>query len=167
MDIAIYEAVSRSRLVALLRRVEARARDAFQVDVEVLEQVDNLPDPPETPPQLLLWIEDGDGEPFKVLLGIGFDPEHTPDGQDGVSRLAGWLSVELQCRTVCDGSDHVDDDAPFWCVLWDRGRAFLADDAELDPGDGEPPGELRIVRPLPELRPDTDPTSIARAFRQV
>lgn len=168
MDIAIYEDIPRDELMALLRRVESCLRDELQIRVTAVEQIEALPDePPEPRPELLIWIDEDADEPFSVLVGVGFDPERTPEGYDGITRLAGWISTEVACRTVCDGSDHGDDDSPFWCILWDRGKAFLADDAEMDPDDDEPPGELRIVRPLPDLQPPRGPSSIAQAFRQI
>ncbi|QQQ03269.1 hypothetical protein [Lysobacter enzymogenes] len=42
--------------------------------------------------------------------------------------IARTLSLALDCRSVCDGTRHGPTRAPGWCVVWDRGQAYLGDD---------------------------------------
>ncbi|HHS99812.1 MAG TPA: hypothetical protein ENK73_03055 [Thiomicrospira sp.] len=56
------------------------------------------------------------------------------------------LSLLLGCKTICDGSYHGDDNSPFWCIIWDNGRAYLADDCGSVFGGTEDGGEVEIVR---------------------
>jgi hypothetical protein len=61
--------------------------------------------------------------------------------------LARRFSDALNCRAVSDGSGLGDDSSPYWSVVWDDGRAYLADDAGAALADGEG-GALRIIREL-------------------
>lgn len=45
-----------------------------------------------------------------------------------LSRMRG---VEFATRTICDGSGLGDDDSPYWCVVWEDGKYWLADDSQL------------------------------------
>lgn len=44
--------------------------------------------------------------------------------------IARDLSIALACSTICDGTRHGPTRAPFWCVVWTEGAAFLADDCD-------------------------------------
>jgi hypothetical protein len=62
-----------------------------------------------------------------------------------MTELARMFAAALGCRTICDGSEYGDSDAPYWAIIWDAGRSFLADTCDTrfeDEGDGD----VRIVR---------------------
>ena len=42
--------------------------------------------------------------------------------------IARDLSILLDCSTICDGSRHGPTAAPYWSIVWQQGKAFLADD---------------------------------------
>jgi hypothetical protein len=69
------------------------------------------------------------------------------DFADWLRDLAASLSVSLQTRVLCDGSRYGDDASPYWSLVWDAGRPFLADDAHSLLVDGAG-GAVRIVRAL-------------------
>jgi len=57
------------------------------------------------------------------------------------------LSILLKCKTICGGDgSYPGDNNPFWCVIWDNGRAYLADDCDSVFGGDEDGGEVKIVR---------------------
>ena len=66
--------------------------------------------------------------------------------------LARRFAAALSCKSLCDGSGLGDDPSPYWSLLWDGDRLFLADDCNTAFADGQ--GRLvRIVRerPVPAL----------------
>ena len=63
--------------------------------------------------------------------------------------LSRVIGVKFGTRTICDGSGLGDNDSPYWCVIWNDGKYWLANDAETDPLDA-PPGPLKVVR---QIRP--------------
>ncbi len=63
-------------------------------------------------------------------------------------RFARYLSEEIGCRTICDGSGFGDDDSPYWSIIWDNGVSFLADDGGTTFGDGEPDKPVTVVRKI-------------------
>ena len=60
--------------------------------------------------------------------------------------LAKYLSVNLECKTICDGGMHGDDNSPFWDVLWDHGVPYLVDDFEA--GEEDNLKDIKIIREL-------------------
>ena len=62
-----------------------------------------------------------------------------------MTELARMLAVACTCRTICDGSAYVGDYSPYWAIIWDAGRSFLADTCDTAFED-EAGGEVRIVR---------------------
>lgn len=76
-----------------------------------------------------------------VLLDEGGNMQHWLLG------LARALSIDLSCRTICDGTGFGDDESPYWSVVWDQGVPYLADDLNSIFVDGEG-GPIRIVRRL-------------------
>ena len=59
--------------------------------------------------------------------------------------LARMFAAALGCRTICDGSAYVGDYSPYWAIIWDAGRSFLADTCDTAFED-EAGGEVRSVR---------------------
>jgi hypothetical protein len=62
-----------------------------------------------------------------------------------MTELARMLAVACTCRTICDGSAYVGDYSPYWAIIWDAGRSFLADTCDTAFED-EAGGEVRSVR---------------------
>jgi hypothetical protein len=73
--------------------------------------------------------------------------------------LARRFSDALRCRALCDGTGLGDDPGPTWGVIWERGKAVLADDGGSAFGDGEG-GPVRAVRDLVLQGMDLDPGGI-------
>jgi hypothetical protein len=61
--------------------------------------------------------------------------------------LARRLSSVLRCRAISEGSGMGDDGSPYWCIIWDRRQAFLADDVDSAFANGEG-GPVLVVRPI-------------------
>jgi hypothetical protein len=61
--------------------------------------------------------------------------------------LARMFAKLCNCRTICAGSGYGDDDSPYWDIIWDQGRSYLADDCDTEFGDqtGKP---VKIVREI-------------------
>lgn len=65
-----------------------------------------------------------------------------------VREVARMFSERFGCRSTCEAIGYGDpEDYPGTAIVWDAGRAFLADDYGTDYGDGEG-GPVRIVRPI-------------------
>lgn len=79
-----------------------------------------------------------------VLLDEGGNMQHWLLG------LARSLSIELSCRTICDGTGFGDDESPCWSLVWERGVPYLADDLNSALADGEG-GAVRIVRRVEDV----------------
>lgn len=83
-------------------------------------------------------------------------------------QIACELSIALRCRTVCDGSRHGPFASPFWCLVWDRGQAYLGVDADTVFGDDSPElsaEERARLRPI-ELLHRLTPEALARPQRE-
>jgi len=61
--------------------------------------------------------------------------------------LARMFANLFACRTIRDGSDYGDDEAPYWDIIWDKGKSFLADDCDTEFGD-QTGGAVKIVREI-------------------
>lgn len=74
-------------------------------------------------------------------------------------KLANKLSTSFQCKTIVDSTRHGPTDAPFWCIVWNKGKAYLADDAnsifmEFDvelPVEEQELGPVSIVKPIDDV----------------
>lgn len=80
--------------------------------------------------------------------GLSFQ-DQAEDQEEWLLNSARKLSVNLGCRALYTGNP-VEPENPFLCVVFDSGRAYLADDegSMLAEGRG---GEVRMIRRLPEL----------------
>jgi hypothetical protein len=61
--------------------------------------------------------------------------------------LARRFARAYNCRSICDGSDYGDYPSPYWDIIWDQGRSFLADDCDTEFGDRSG-GPVKIVREI-------------------
>jgi hypothetical protein len=61
--------------------------------------------------------------------------------------LARLFSTAFTCRTICDGSGYGDDESPYWDIIWDKGKSYLADDCDTKFGDLTG-GVIKIVREI-------------------
>jgi hypothetical protein len=80
---------------------------------------------------------------------IGFDCFPGPNDQAvavGIV-LAKRLATAFACRALCDGSGLGDDETPYWSIVWEQGRSFLADDSGTQFADGTG-GPVRVAREL-------------------
>lgn len=65
-----------------------------------------------------------------------------------VREVARMFSEKFGCRSICEAIGYGDPEGyPGTSIVWDGGRAFLADNYGTDYGDGEG-GAVRIVRPI-------------------
>ncbi len=80
--------------------------------------------------------------------GLSFQPQNE-DQESWLLSCARTLSVQLGCRVLYTGNP-VEPDNPFLCVVFDSGRAFLADDEGTVLAEGQG-GPVNILRRLPEL----------------
>ena len=67
--------------------------------------------------------------------------------QPTMIELARMFATAFACRTITDGSGYGDDDSPYWDIIWDGGRSFLADDCDTEFGD-QAGGSVKIVREI-------------------
>lgn len=70
--------------------------------------------------------------------------------------IARDLSIALACSTICDGTRHGPTRAPFWCVVWTEGAAFLGDDCEslfAEYYEGCSQEEMQAWGPVKRVRP--------------
>ena len=61
--------------------------------------------------------------------------------------LARRFADAFGCRTICDGSGYGDSQAPYWGIVWNAGKSFLADDSDTLFLDQEG-GAVKIIREL-------------------
>jgi hypothetical protein len=80
--------------------------------------------------------------------GLSFQ-DQTENQEYWLMESARRLSVKLGCRALYTGNP-VEPENPFLCVVFDSGRAYLADDegSMLAEGRG---GPVRMLKRLPEL----------------
>lgn len=95
----------------------------------------------------ILFQVDYNGSEFPTV--IHFDrfpgPQDEAVAQPAMIELARMFAIAFACRTITDGSGCGDDDSPFWNIIWDGGRSFLADDCNTEFRD-QTGGPVRIVR---------------------
>jgi hypothetical protein len=97
---------------------------------------------------ILFRVEKNESE---FPTGIHFDKFPGPQDEEVIQPtmivLARRFGNLFDCRTICDGSDHGDDDSPYWTIIWEKGKSFLADDCDTEFGD-QSGGDVRIVREI-------------------
>lgn len=83
--------------------------------------------------------------------GIHLDKFPGPDDyavtQPTMITLARMFATAFACRAITDGSGYGENDAPFWDIIWDMGRSFLADNCDTEFADqtGRP---VKVVREI-------------------
>jgi hypothetical protein len=105
--------------------------------------------PPGTPwPPIVVGLHENASEfPILIDLTVFPGPQDEAVVLPVMIELARRFAAAFGCRTICDGSGHGDDRSPYWSIVWDGDRAYLADDAGTAFADGEG-GEVAIVREL-------------------
>lgn len=105
--------------------------------------------PPETEwPPIIIGMRANESEfPTLVDFTLFPGPEDEAVVMPVMIELARRFSAAYGCRTICDGSGYGDSPSPYWSIIWDAGKAYLADDANTTFADGEG-GEVAIVREL-------------------
>jgi hypothetical protein len=86
---------------------------------------------------------------FPTFVDIDYFPGPQDEAVIGpvMAELARRLACSLDCRTICDGSGFGGRPSPFWSLVWDGGKPYLADDSFTAFADGEG-GPVAIVREL-------------------
>lgn len=81
-------------------------------------------------------------------VGLSFQ-QQSGDHEQWLLKAARSLSIRLRCRSLYTGNP-VEPDNPFLCVVFDSGKAFLADDegTELSEGTGK---LVHTIKRIPEL----------------
>lgn len=98
-------------------------------------------------PPVVFSLDEIAAPDFPCYLSFACFPGPEQDGVAVGAALAQRLSDALACRTLCDGSGWGDDESPYWSILWEDARPYLADDAGTDFADGGG-GPVRVVREL-------------------
>lgn len=99
-------------------------------------------------PELVFSVDENPECEFPCKIEFWKFPAKDAKIRVEVARL---LAEHFNCRSVTDGSGFGDDDSPYWSVVWEGDRAYLADDSNSSYADGEG-GDVRIVRPI-EFKP--------------
>lgn len=95
-------------------------------------------------PEILCTVSSNESE-FPILLS--FWTIEDSEAYEQCMRIACFLSKKLNCRTICDGTKHGDDNSPYWSIIWDNGISYLANDSNSKLFDGEG-GKVNILREI-------------------
>ena len=98
-------------------------------------------------PPIVFSVEGTEVNDFPSFVSFDCFPGPESDSVEAGAVLARRLADAFGCRAVCDGSGWGDDESPYWSIIWDGGRAFLADDSNSDFADSEG-GPIQIVREI-------------------
>ena len=74
-------------------------------------------------------------------------PQNEAVIQSTMIELARMFATVFACRTITDGSAYGEDDSPYWDIIWDNGRSFLADDCDSEFADRRG-GPVKVAREL-------------------
>ena len=114
--------------------------------VAVLDDLAELSDDKTKWPEVVLTVDLNESDfPFVVHF------VWWPNTANGIEEfhLAKSLGTKYECKTIIDGSGYGDDDSPFWCIIYDNGTFYLADDNDSAFGDRESGrGPVKIVKKL-------------------
>ena len=84
----------------------------------------------------------------KIVFYVFPGSEDDPVFYSIVREVARRFSEHFGCRSICEAVGWGDPEGyPGTAIVWDAGRAFLADDYGTDYGDGEG-GPVRIRKPI-------------------
>jgi hypothetical protein len=99
-------------------------------------------------PDILFRVEYNSSE---FPTAIHFDAFPGPQDEAVIMRvmieLARRFANAFGCRTICDGSGYGDSQSPYWDIIWEGGRSFLADDCDTLFAD-QTGGAVRVIRQL-------------------
>lgn len=123
--------------------------------VEIMTQDEAMASDRAPWPPIVFSVEDTDVSDFPSYIGFDCFPGPESDSVEAGAVLARRLSEAFGCRAICDGSGWGDDESPYWSIIWDTGRAHLADDSNSDFADGEG-GPVRTVREIALPKWDLD-----------
>lgn len=119
---------------------------------------ESLADPLTAKADILFTVEAIQSE---FLTAVRFDlfpgPQDEAVVQPTMIALGRMFAEAFDCRTICDGSAYGDDDGPFWDIIWEGGRSYLADDCDSAFINGVG-GPVKIVRQLHLPRHALDPS---------
>lgn len=104
-------------------------------------------EPPETPwPPIVINLDSNESE-FPICIRFCLFPALREEAAvlPVMIELARRFSSAYGCRTICDGSGYGDSPSPYWSIIWEAGKSYLANDSSTMFGDGEG-GEVAIVR---------------------
>ena len=135
LSVTATEAPVRDLLARWFPAVEIMTRDDAVAS-------DRVPWPP-----IVFSVEDTGVGDLPSYVSFDCFPGPETDSVEAGAVLARRFAAALACRAICDGSGWGDDDSPYWSIIWDGGRAHLADDSNSDFADGEG-GPVRTVREI-------------------
>ena len=98
-------------------------------------------------PPIVFSVEGTEVSDFPSYVSFDCFPGPESDSVEAGAVLAQRFAEAFGCRAICDGSGWGDDESPYWSIIWDGGRAHLADDSNSDFADGEG-GPVRTVREI-------------------
>lgn len=137
--VGLSDVVTEQKVREILTRwfpaVEIMTRDAAM-------ESDRSPWPP-----IVFSVEDTGVGDFPSYVSFDCFPGPETDSLEAGAVLARRLAEAFACRAICDGSGWGDDESPYWSIIWDKGRAHLADDSNTDFADGEG-GPVKTLREL-------------------
>jgi len=98
----------------------------------------------------VLFQVDYNRSEFPMVVHIDKFPGPHDDAVTGPTmiELARMFAAAFGCRAFTDGSGYVGDASPYWAIMWDEGRSFLADLCDTEFLD-ETGGLVQIVREIP------------------
>jgi hypothetical protein len=117
---------------------------------------ESLNDPMIARADVLFQLETNESDfPTEINIDRFPGPQDEAVLQPVMFELARRFAGAFNCRALCAAGDYGPDEAPFWAIVWDGDRSFLADASEShfwDPAGGP----VRILREiaLPPFRLD-------------
>ena len=95
-----------------------------------------LKDPATATADILFHVENNESAfPTGIHVDRFPGPQDEAVVQPTMIELARLFATTFDCRTMCDGSAHGDDESPYWTIIWDKGRSYLASDRDTESGD--------------------------------
>lgn len=114
---------------------------------------------------IVIYVMDHDSEfRTKVDFFTFPGPDDATTFYPAVREVARLFSEHFGCRSICEAIGYgAPEGDPGTAIVWDGGRAFLADDYGTDYGDGEG-GSVRIVQPI-SVDSEKDRSALMEAVR--
>lgn len=148
----LWVALSLRRSVAEIRAVLEEWFPALAIEDWDLSSADRAGEALKTPAidsaGILFQVEYNRSEfPTAIQFDRFPGPQDEAVVQATMIELARMFATMFACRTITDGSGYGEDDLPYWDIIWDSGRSFLADDCDSEFGD-QTGGAVKIVREI-------------------